>query len=428
MKTLGKYQTLEELGSGGFATVYRAHDMALDQDVAALERWAVTGLEEGKRVISDHQYSVISGTSGEGAGTGAHVPDSSSGGDISGGGGGPGRGPTDGGGSKRGLWVVLAGVAAMILAIAFLLILSEQDNEKDTASVSLATPIPTLSGSGANGQNAVQPPTDTPIVIPPPILPTNTPTPTFTRTITSTPMATPTPTSTPKALPTSTHRRVPPTPSLPDPQDIPIPILQEPELGHQFYRDEIRSVRFRWSWRTDRSFPVHPQFHLFIQYAENPNAPYPVIDQVLSQSSADIPVDRLPSNGTYQWRVQIVFQSGNRHVEGQWSQPWTFRIDPKPSGAPPTPTPVPPTPTPVPQLTPTPTAEPPTLTPEPPTPGPPTPTPVLPTPTLPRWPPAPKPPTSTPEPQTVVNTEGVVKGILFIAMELAEDGNLETRR
>jgi len=34
MQILGKYQILEIIGKGGFATVYRAHDMALDRDVA----------------------------------------------------------------------------------------------------------------------------------------------------------------------------------------------------------------------------------------------------------------------------------------------------------------------------------------------------------------------------------------------------------
>jgi serine/threonine-protein kinase len=33
-ETLGKYQVLEELGGGGFATVYRSLDTTLDREVA----------------------------------------------------------------------------------------------------------------------------------------------------------------------------------------------------------------------------------------------------------------------------------------------------------------------------------------------------------------------------------------------------------
>jgi serine/threonine protein kinase len=38
MQTLGKYQIQEELGRGGFATVYRATDLTLDREVGIERR------------------------------------------------------------------------------------------------------------------------------------------------------------------------------------------------------------------------------------------------------------------------------------------------------------------------------------------------------------------------------------------------------
>ena len=34
MQTLGKYEIIEEIGRGGFATVYRAHDIKMEREVA----------------------------------------------------------------------------------------------------------------------------------------------------------------------------------------------------------------------------------------------------------------------------------------------------------------------------------------------------------------------------------------------------------
>ncbi len=95
--------------------------------------------------------------------------------------GGAGKEQTDGGGSKKGLWAVLAGVAAVVL-IGLFFTLGGQGGEKDTTPVPLATATPTPQTAAEKVETpptpTPMPPTNTPI--PPtatPVPPTDTPPP-----------------------------------------------------------------------------------------------------------------------------------------------------------------------------------------------------------------------------------------------------------
>lgn len=55
-RSLGRYTILSQLGEGGMATVYKAHDPDLDRDVAL--KVIRTGLAEDREFIERSRYSL----------------------------------------------------------------------------------------------------------------------------------------------------------------------------------------------------------------------------------------------------------------------------------------------------------------------------------------------------------------------------------
>ncbi len=150
---------------------------ALKEGVEA-ERRAQVGAEKhqvaGSKVASDAVgWSQVAGDAGDGS---REVGETD---------GGSGRGKTDGGGSKKGLWAVLAGVAALVL-IGLFFTLGGRGGEQNATPVPLANATSTPQTSAEN-EKTPPPPTATPL---PPtatsIPPTNTPIPTPTLSIGST--------------------------------------------------------------------------------------------------------------------------------------------------------------------------------------------------------------------------------------------------